>query len=281
MKYGLVTMFSFLQNCGPVDGQDDLFGLCAQMPPLAPRYDQADIDILCGYFMRGADISALDKNARDFYGLCPGAFDAFIHAWMSELPIEKEMIAFGRRIIAEAQKYGTPDGRSRAAQKAACDRGDENTLTVLNAAAKVQFEVHRMMGLLRFSPDKTGAYTAFFTPDHFILPALGQYFTDRFGDTPWAIADKKRALRLYRLPGECAGLVQDEPAFDGTAQGGEWEDLWLHYHKTINNESRKNTGLQRQFMPVRYWNHLPEMQKNTAKPDKNTEGIQGEQKNVT
>jgi len=276
MRYGLAAMFSFLQNredinSRSVNNQNDLFGLSAETPPLTRSYDQADISLLCGYFTRGADISSLDKNALDFYELDAGAFDAFIHAWMSEFPIEKEMLAFGRRVTAETEKHSTPDGKRRAARTAASDRSDENTLAVLNAAAKVQFEIHRMMGLLRFSPDKTGAYTAVFTPDHFILPALGQYFTDRFGDTAWAITDKRRALRLYRLPGECAKLVkQDEFAFVNPAEGGEWEDLWRHYHKTINNESRKNTGLQRQLMPARYWKYLPEMQGNTGKT-KNTE----------
>jgi len=275
MMYGLATMFSFLQNCENADNQsinnqNDLFDLSVETQLLTRRYDQADIRLLCGYFTRGADISAFDKNALDFYELDAGAFDTFVHAWMSELPVEKEMIAFGRRVTAETEKHSTPAGKRRAAQMAASDRSDENTLAVLNAAAKVQFEVHRMMGLLRFSPDKTGAYKAVFTPDHFILPALGQYFTDRFGDTAWAITDKRRALCLYRLPGECAKLVkQDEFAFDSLAEGGEWEDLWRHYHKTINNESRKNTGLQRQLMPDRYWKYLPEMQENTGKT-KNT-----------
>jgi len=283
MRYSLIEMFSFLQNRKPVNAksennQNEFFDFSAQTPPLTYRYDQADIDLLCGYFTHSADICSFDKNARDFYGLDAGAFDTFIHAWMSELSIENELLAFGRRIIAETEKYGTPDDKRRAARRAASDRSDENTLTVLNAAAKVQSEVHRMTGLLRFSPDKTGAYTAVFTPDYFILAALGQYFTDRFGDTAWAIIDKKRALCLYRLPGECAKLARhDEFPFDNTMEDGEWEDLWRHYHKTINNENRKNKGLQRQLMPVRYWKYLPEMQENNGEINKNTDEKQQEQ----
>jgi len=283
MKYGLIAMFSSLYNRETlneksVNIQNDLFDFSEQTPPSAHLYDQADIDLLCGYFVHSADICVSDKNARDFYELDAGAFYTFIHAWMSELPIEKEMLAFGRKIIAETEKYSTPDDKRRAAQRAASDRSDENILTVLNTAAKVQYEIHRMMGLLRFSPDKTGMYTAVFTPDYFILAALKQYFTDRFGDTAWAVIDKKRALRLYRLPGECAKLVkQDEINFGNTAEGGGWEDLWRHYHKTINNESRKNLSLQRQFMPVRYWKYLPEMQENTGKTDENKEEKHHEQ----
>jgi probable DNA metabolism protein len=39
-----------------------------------------------------------------------------------------------------------------------------------------------------------------------------------------------------------------------------WEDLWRTYHRAINNPCRKNPGLQRQFMPLRYWKYLSEME---------------------
>jgi probable DNA metabolism protein len=38
-----------------------------------------------------------------------------------------------------------------------------------------------------------------------------------------------------------------------------WEDLWRNYHRSINNEGRKNPGLQRKLMPQRYWPYLSEM----------------------
>ena len=133
---------------------------------------------------------------------------------------------------------------------------------------KVQHEIHRMMGLLRFTPDENGEFTARCAPDHNILPALAEYFTDRFGEQAWSIIDEKRGLRLFRLPGEQAKISElKEPcsyAADSTAKNintnikDEWEELWKHYHKTINNEDRNNPNLQRQFMPQRYWKYLPE-----------------------
>ena len=38
------------------------------------------------------------------------------------------------------------------------------------------------------------------------------------------------------------------------------EDLWRLYHRSINNESRNNPGLQRQFMPSRYRKYLNEFE---------------------
>ena len=189
---------------------------------------------------------------------------------MSELPIENEIFAFGKKIVAAAQTViDSSEERARlqseAAAKAAADHSDMNTITVLNAAAKVQHEIHRMQGLLRFSPDANGAYIARCAPDHLIVPALGGYLTARFGNTPWLVIDEKRLLCLSCHPPQKAEILQiNTNIFENKQQTAdqnydEWEQLWKHYHKTINNESRKNTNLQRQLMPKRYWKYLPEV----------------------
>jgi probable DNA metabolism protein len=74
------------------------------------------------------------------------------------------------------------------------DRGDDDVRAVLSAAAKLTREIDRLRGLLRFRPDRAGIYTARCAPDHFVLPALAGHFELRFGETPWAIIDEKRAL---------------------------------------------------------------------------------------
>ena len=139
---------------------------------------------------------------------------------------------------------------------------------------KVQHEIHRMMGLLRFSPDANGEFIARCTPDHNILPALAVYFTARFGETAWSIIDEKRGLCLRRLPGGQPKITRTEgikaAAVEGetiddvsqSANTDDWEELWKHYHKTINNEDRNNPKLQRQLMPQRYWKYLPEKEGN-------------------
>ena len=134
----------------------------------------------------------------------------------------------------------------------AADRSDPDT------EMKIQHEIHRMMGLLRFTPNENGEFIARCGPDYYILPELGVYFTARFGETPWSIIDEKRGLCLRRIPGGEAKIqkYKEAPAHN---HGDEWEELWKHYHKTINNETRDNPKLQRQFMPKRYWKYLPEI----------------------
>ena len=122
----------------------------------------------------------------------------------------------------------------------------------------VRREAHRIMELLRFTPDADGVFTARCAPDNYVLPALKGYFMARFHDIPWAIIDEKRGMCLRRKQGENAEITEWNNEEDSSAKTDEWEELWKHYHKTINNEDRHNPKLQRQLMPQRYWKYLPE-----------------------
>jgi probable DNA metabolism protein len=246
----LKELFLLLENggscCGA--GQVDLFGL-GESEAFSRRYEQSDLELACFIFSDCFDPCVLCEAAGRLFELSVNAFDAFVFAWLSEEPVLNEALRFARRALAQNER--------KEAERVASDRGDEDTRVVLETYWRVQHEAHRFMGLLRFSPDSEGVYTAHCEPDHFILPALAQYFTERFGQTPWAIIDEKRSLVLSRKPGKRAILVVcGENA--AIAEGDEWTDLWRHYHKTINNESRKNPRVQRQFMPERYWKYLPE-----------------------
>jgi len=210
------------------------------------NYSKADTDIVCGLYSDSAiDLCSLCEPARRLYNCSQNAFSGFVHAWMSELPIEAHIISFGRRVMAAGQQS------SETAEKAASDRGDPDTRIVLEAAYKTWHEIDRLRGLLRFSPDNEGIYTAYCEPDHFVLPALKEHFSRRFGRTPWAIIDEKRNICIV-------SQWEKSPSLSNNS-GIEWEELWRNYHKTINNESRNNPDLQRKLMPRRYWKYLTEL----------------------
>jgi len=259
MGKDLNKLFLMLNDNEPYSGEEDLFGSPSGFQqPSARAYNRADIELIADFYSVRFNSGVLENTARRFYELNAEAFTAFIKAWMSELPIEAEMLAFGRKILAARDR--------REAEIAAADYGNNEARAVLGAALKVQNEIHRMYGLLRFSPGAEGEYIARCAPDFLILPALGEYFNARFGETPWVIIDEKRGLVLSRLDTETASLrraeiqIIDAPVAEKLKCGAdEWEDLWRHYHKTVNNESRNNPGLQRQFMPKRYWKYLPEV----------------------
>jgi len=257
MRISLDQLFSNISGISCAIGEEKLLDLTADEQ--IERIKKADIDFVTSYFSKEFNISHLEGTARNLFELSANAFYNIILAWSSELPIEKEIISFGRGILAAAQNFSNLDDKRRAADRAANNRADADTLTVLKTAGKVQIEIHRMQGLLRFSLNEDGEYAARCEPDHFILPCLEEFFTARFGDTPWAIIDEKRGLRLGHKPQERAKINFLEESPQVSAGRDEWEELWKHYHKTINNEDRKNPDLQRQLMPKRYWKHLPEM----------------------
>jgi len=147
------------------------------------------------------------------------------------------------------------------------------------------WEAHRLMGLLRFSPEQTAngtRYIARCAPDYFVLPLLADHFSVRFGETSWAIIDEKRNCMVYSDHGEepvlcritstngadqndAADNTKDNLQNDGVipeqkSSGDEWEELWKNYHRSINNEDRANPKLQKHFIPQRFWKYLPEME---------------------
>jgi len=201
------------------------------------------------------DLIETTPDISKIFELSVDAYYTALYAQMSCKPIKKEIAAF-------VEKVSRTKNRDEA-NRAATDRGDSDVLAVLKEAAKVTYEIHRLTGLLRFSPDSGGVYIARCAPDNFILPALAEHFTLRFGETPWAIIDEKRGLCLRKSSGSEAVLVPFPSGLPEAAveksRTDPWEDLWRLYHKSINNESRKNLKLQRQLMPERYHKYLTEL----------------------
>ena len=262
--------------------QGDLFDEDAGNGKIEKQFSDADMLALAGlYSDAGVDFSVLPANASRLYELSVNAFSAIIHARMSGLQISAEIAHFEQKVLAAADAAGmsanaavaatrerTENAMRQAAEIAAEDRGAPDACAVYGAAQKVQHEISRLRGLLRFAPDDDGVYVALCSPDHFVLPALGEYFKKRFGGVPWTIIDEKRRLRLRHIPKKPFEFssIGEIPKDLKNRQDGKWENLWRQYHKTINNEERSNPGLQKKFLPQRYWPYLTEMQETQDTP---------------
>jgi len=264
MRFSLCRLFAAMSGDADFTGaesgqQGELFDEPGKKEEQLLESDKADIAVIIALHSAGMNLAALPPNARRLFELSVNAFEAIIHAWMSELPITAETIRFGQKILAAADIEHEVI-RRQAADAAATDRGDPDVRAVREAAYKVWHETNRLLGLLRFCPNEDGVYIARCEPDHFTLPGLALHFRERFGETPWAIIDEKRR---FCISCPCQTLeffyIDQNPAFIKSAPNGEWENLWRHYHKTINNESRNNPDLQQRFMPKRYWKYLTEL----------------------
>ena len=267
MNIGLNAFFSLLNNEDVTHNiEPPIVGELFSNTPVSHSccFNQQDIEFILGlYASEKIDFSQLPDTAQRLYELSANAFDAIVHVWMSELPFEQEILRFGRKILAAKDRFN--------ADRVACNRSDAETRLILETAYKVWHEIDRLRGLLRFSPVQMGIYIAHCEPDYFVLPALAEHFNLRFGKTPWAIIDDKRNLFLH---GSSNGTPEIKDLdflgkgkntrtieFNDAGTRDPWEHLWLDYHNTINNESRKNLDLQCQLMPKRYWKNLPEMKK--------------------
>ncbi|GHU12673.1 hypothetical protein FACS1894161_1390 [Spirochaetia bacterium] len=213
-------------------------------------------------YPRPEEVSGLNALLENLEEISPNACDDAVYALLSEFPLEVEVIRFAQNILDAAEAAGTETEAGRkAAERTRSDRLNPDTEKVQAAAWKVGREFDLMRGLLRFSAAPGGQmYVARCAPDHFVLPLLADHFLARFGETPWAIIDEKRDMSLIRERGKQPVLRRSAMYSAQCGEdSGDWERLWQTYHKAINNEARTNPGLQKQFMPKRYWKYLPEL----------------------
>ena len=126
---------------------------------------------------------------------------------------------------------------------------------------KVSFEVHRLLGLIRFSVLQGDILYAPIEPDHDVCELLADHFCDRFKNDPFIIHDKKRSKALIARNGNfyiSEFTSEDLPGFSDDEN--DYQDLWKNYFEVIAIKERTNPRCQKNFMPVRYWKNLTEMQ---------------------
>lgn len=143
---------------------------------------------------------------------------------------------------------------------------------VEEAERKVNFEIHRFQGLIRFNvvkpagslntPDETKEILyAGIEPDNDMVEFLVYHFKDRYGNNPFIIHDKKRDKALVYGSGQwyITDFSDHENLLAYTDSEAEYQRLWKMYFETIGIKERVNPKCQRNFMPVRYWKNLTEI----------------------
>lgn len=208
--------------------------------------------------LTGPDLEQKSNAAISALKTCsPEAYQDCIQAWMSDEPIERDILNYVFTLLRAPNNTIMEQRRT--------DRSWQPCETVLRASQRYLRELDRLLGLLRFKPTQEGYLVARCEPETFALPGLAEPLQHRFGSSAWAVQDEKRHLVL-----SCNG--KDEPvlaAYDpanppfSPPEGlvpDEFEALWQEYHEIINIDSRKNPELQKRLMPLRYWKYLPEVQ---------------------
>ncbi len=158
----------------------------------------------------------------------------------------------------------------RLGAEALSARADPDVAFVLDWSRKVGAEVHRFKGLLRFQAYRSGRWVALYEPDFEITAPLALHFRRRLAGQSWVILDCRRRHAATwngaRLNAETpdGGLLEGETlqrclAGDAPSEReAQQQRLWRTFHRTVAIPTRRNPALQRQFLPLRYWNHLTE-----------------------
>ncbi|GAB4092575.1 TIGR03915 family putative DNA repair protein [Flaviaesturariibacter terrae] len=147
------------------------------------------------------------------------------------------------------------------------DFSHPDVLAVSQVARTVWREQHRMEAFVRFQKTADGLYYAVIDPDHDVLPLIAPHFERRYADQRWVIYDSRRRYGLHYDGVETRTV---EIQFSESVSAGKdlaavydpeeafYQQLWQQYFRSVNIPSRKNTKLQLQHMPRRYWKYLPE-----------------------
>jgi probable DNA metabolism protein len=145
---------------------------------------------------------------------------------------------------------------------------DDDVFDLVQMARRVNHEVHRFHGFVRFQKTADGIYFAPIDPDHNIVFLLTNHFKARYANQPWVIYDTKRKHGVYYDTTRAMELVIDNPGFnlsDGKLKEKArdmdqdyYANLWKAYYDAINIIERKNHRQMKRAMPQRYWKYLPE-----------------------
>lgn len=136
---------------------------------------------------------------------------------------------------------------------------DDTVFKIMDINRRLEFEVHRLMGFVRFRQVEGGIYYAALSPDNNVVELLAPHFAERLADQKWIIHDVKRELAaLYNMK---TWIMSEFSAADipgDTEEETRYVKLWREFFNTLAIPSRNNPKLQRQLLPRRYWEHLTE-----------------------
>ncbi|MFW6381140.1 MAG: TIGR03915 family putative DNA repair protein [Bacillota bacterium] len=132
-------------------------------------------------------------------------------------------------------------------------------LKIKGISKKVGREKHRLLGLLRFRRLSNGIFYAPFESDYNVITLMAPHFAGRMSDQEWIIHDRSRGLAvLYNKEEWILTEIIGEPGLDYAEDEELYQDLWQEFFETVALRQRENPGLQRQYMPRRYWKYLIE-----------------------
>ena len=126
---------------------------------------------------------------------------------------------------------------------------------------RIGYEIHRFHGFIRFTETASGALYAPFSPDNDICDLLAPHFRARYPQFAFVLHDVTRKKAVV-YDGKNTFLVPlDKADVLLSADEDSWQSLWKEYYQSVTGSARTSNQREKQmrgYMPVRYWQFLPE-----------------------
>ena len=192
-----------------------------------------------------------EKSDRVYGSICENisceSLQHIYHVFLSEHPE-------AGTIIYHYLKYGWKVG-----SKVDLHISDDRVLKVHEISLRVEHEIHRLMGFVRFRQVQGGLFYAPVRPDNNVVELLAPDFAERLADQSWIIHDVGRDIAaLYNTRSWVISDFSVDELPTPTEDETENRKLWKEFFDTLAIPSRYNPKLQRQLMPRRYWDYLVE-----------------------
>lgn len=184
--------------------------------------------------------------------------------------IERKISSYDLRRIYKAYLSNDPDKETkilryivlgfREGAKISMLHGNQTVFDIQSIEKKIEVEKERMLQFVRFSVMENNVLYARIEPDNDVVELIAGHFCDRFKNEPFIIHDVKRskALIAYRKKWYISQFDEEDiPEF--SADEHDYRRLWKNYFENIAIRERTNPRCQKNFMPVRYWKHLTEV----------------------
>jgi len=184
--------------------------------------------------------------------------------------IEKKISTYDLRRIYKAYLSVDPDKEMKILRyavmgfkvggKISLMHADPVVADIQGIEKKIDVERERMLQFVRFSVMKGDVLYVEIEPDNDVLELIAGYFCDRFRSDPFIIHDVGRHKALIAYGGRWYISAFDEQDVPETSEDEKkYRMLWRNYFDNIAIKERTNPRCQKNFMPVRYWKHLTEM----------------------
>jgi len=184
--------------------------------------------------------------------------------------IEKKISSYDLKRIYKAYLSSDPDKETKilryielgfkTGSKISMLHGNPVVFDIQSIEKKINVETERMLQFVRFSVMQGDILYARIEPDHDVVELTANHFCDRYKNEPFIIHDIRRnkALISYRNSWYISAFTENDVP-QVSEDENAYRRLWKNYFDNIAIKERTNPRCQKNFMPLRYWKHLTEV----------------------